>query len=93
MSVYMLGLAVRASQNYQQRMLQTRTQKSLNERLTGGIETIVETSAELQTEWYKAGRGHKHGRAVSILDILMITGLPVAGKGARNSEGEAHGDC
>ena len=30
---------------------------------------------------------------VSILDIVIITGLPVAGKGSGNSEGEAHGDC
>lgn len=31
-------------------------------------------------------------RDVSILDIVMITGLPVAGKGTGNPEGEAHGD-
>ena len=56
----MLGLAVWALQRYQQRMLQTRTQKSLKERITGIFETIDETSAELQTSLYKACRGHTH---------------------------------
>ena len=31
-------------------------------------------------------------RDISILDIVMMTGLPVTDKGAGDSEGEAHGD-